>query len=127
MCYLSFLVFSVFSQALSQWEMEEQEDIQGKEGRKEENVLKDGLQTVHDPYAYGFAIILLTVIVKVATLPLTKQQVESTLAMQNLQPKIKAIQERYAGNQVKNLTASFIAMQFANKDSESTVSENRVI
>ncbi|KAL5710897.1 Inner membrane protein PPF-1 [Ranunculus cassubicifolius] len=62
-------------------------------------VLKDGLQTVHVPYAYGFAIILLTVIVKVATLPLTKQQVESTLAMQNLQPKIKAIQERYAGNQ----------------------------
>ncbi|CAA6654946.1 unnamed protein product [Spirodela intermedia] len=51
------------------------------------------------PYAYGFAIILLTVIVKVLTLPLTKQQVESTLAMQNLQPKIKAIQQRYAGNQ----------------------------
>ncbi|PIA39062.1 hypothetical protein AQUCO_02700319v1 [Aquilegia coerulea] len=62
-------------------------------------VLKDGLTAVHVPYAYGFAIILLTVIVKVATLPLTKQQVESTLAMQNLQPKIKAIQERYAGNQ----------------------------
>ncbi|XP_048137119.1 inner membrane protein PPF-1, chloroplastic [Rhodamnia argentea] len=62
-------------------------------------VLKDGLSTVHVPYAYGFAIILLTVIVKVATLPLTKQQVESTLAMQNLQPKIKAIQQRYAGNQ----------------------------
>ncbi|XP_077232871.1 inner membrane protein PPF-1, chloroplastic-like [Tasmannia lanceolata] len=62
-------------------------------------VLKDGLTTVHVPYAYGFAIILLTVIVKVATLPLTKKQVESTLAMQNLQPKIKAIQERYAGNQ----------------------------
>lgn len=62
-------------------------------------VLKDGLSAVHVPYAYGFAIILLTVIVKVATLPLTKQQVESTLAMQNLQPKIKAIQQRYAGNQ----------------------------
>lgn len=62
-------------------------------------VLKDGLSAVHVPYSYGFAIILLTVIVKVATLPLTKQQVESTLAMQNLQPKIKAIQERYAGNQ----------------------------
>ncbi|XP_054812177.1 inner membrane protein PPF-1, chloroplastic isoform X2 [Prosopis cineraria] len=62
-------------------------------------VLKDGLSAVHVPYAYGFAIILLTFIVKVATLPLTKQQVESTLAMQNLQPKIKAIQERYAGNQ----------------------------
>ncbi|KAE8039030.1 hypothetical protein FH972_011479 [Carpinus fangiana] len=62
-------------------------------------VLKDGLETVHVPYAYGFAIILLTVIVKAATYPLTKQQVESTLAMQNLQPKIKAIQQRYAGNQ----------------------------
>ncbi|CAA3022151.1 inner membrane PPF-1, chloroplastic [Olea europaea subsp. europaea] len=62
-------------------------------------VLKDGLSTVHVPYAYGFAIILLTVLVKVATFPLTKQQVESTLAMQNLQPKIKAIQQRYAGNQ----------------------------
>lgn len=62
-------------------------------------ILKDGLSAVHVPYSYGFAIILLTVIVKAATLPLTKQQVESTLAMQNLQPKIKAIQERYAGNQ----------------------------
>ncbi|XP_062015028.1 inner membrane protein PPF-1, chloroplastic [Rosa rugosa] len=62
-------------------------------------ILKDGLSAVHVPYAYGFAIILLTVIVKVVTLPLTKQQVESTLAMQNLQPKIKAIQERYKGNQ----------------------------
>ncbi|KAL9238786.1 hypothetical protein vseg_013163 [Gypsophila vaccaria] len=62
-------------------------------------VMKDGLSAVHVPYSYGFAIILLTVVVKLATLPLTKQQVESTLAMQNLQPKIKAIQERYAGNQ----------------------------
>ncbi|KAB5520306.1 hypothetical protein DKX38_024625 [Salix brachista] len=64
-------------------------------------VLKDGLSEVHVPYAYGFAIILLTIVVKVATLPLTKKQVESTLAMQNLQPKIKAIQQRYAGNQVR--------------------------
>ncbi|KAM0908988.1 hypothetical protein ACQ4PT_015066 [Festuca glaucescens] len=62
-------------------------------------VLKDGLSAVHVPYAYGFAIILLTVIVKAATLPLTKQQVESTLAMQNLQPQLKAIQKRYEGNQ----------------------------
>lgn len=62
-------------------------------------VLEDGLTAVHVPYAYGFAIILLTVIVKIATYPLTKKQVESTLAMQNLQPKIKAIQERYKGNQ----------------------------
>ncbi|KAJ7532046.1 hypothetical protein O6H91_14G069800 [Diphasiastrum complanatum] len=62
-------------------------------------ILKDGLAALKVPYAYGFAIILLTVLVKAATLPLTKKQVESTLAMQNLQPKIKAIQQRYAGDQ----------------------------
>ncbi|OEL33283.1 Inner membrane protein ALBINO3, chloroplastic [Dichanthelium oligosanthes] len=69
-------------------------------------VLKDGLSAVHVPYSYGFAIILLTIIVKAATLPLTKKQVESTLAMQNLQPQIKAIQQRYAGNQYHDLILS---------------------
>ncbi|XP_030541927.1 ALBINO3-like protein 1, chloroplastic [Rhodamnia argentea] len=62
-------------------------------------VLKDGLSTLHVPYAYGFAIILLTVLVKAATFPLTKKQVESAMAMRSLQPQIKAIQERYAGDQ----------------------------
>lgn len=37
--------------------------------------LKDGLMKLHVPYSYGFAIILLTLIVKAATYPLTKQQV----------------------------------------------------
>ncbi|GMN49089.1 hypothetical protein TIFTF001_018255 [Ficus carica] len=37
-------------------------------------VLKDGLSALHVPYAYGFAIILLTVLVKAATFPLTKKQ-----------------------------------------------------
>nr|XP_019710501.1 inner membrane protein PPF-1, chloroplastic [Elaeis guineensis] len=62
-------------------------------------VLKDGLTAVHVPYAFGFAIILLTVIVKVATFPLTKKHVNNHTAIQKIQPKIKAIQERYAGNQ----------------------------
>lgn len=62
-------------------------------------VLKNGLSTVHTPYAYGFAIILLTVIVKAATFPLSKKQVESAMAMRSLQPQIKAIQQRYAGDQ----------------------------
>ncbi|XP_059633618.1 ALBINO3-like protein 1, chloroplastic [Cornus florida] len=62
-------------------------------------VLKDGLSTLHAPYAYGFAIILLTVIVKAATFPLSKKQVESAMAMRSLQPQIKAIQQRYAGDQ----------------------------
>ena len=34
---------------------------------------------------YGFAIILLTVIVKMATYPLTKKQIQSMKAMQRLQ------------------------------------------
>ncbi|KAI4336644.1 hypothetical protein L6164_015144 [Bauhinia variegata] len=62
-------------------------------------VLKDGLSTLHVSYAYGFAIILLTVLVKAATFPLTKKQVESSMAMRSLQPQIKAIQQQYAGDQ----------------------------
>lgn len=71
-------------------------------------VLKDGLQAVHVPYAYGFAIILLTILVKGATFPLTQKQVESTMAMKSLEPKIKAIQQQYAGNQemIQRETAS---------------------
>ncbi|CAN1150414.1 Inner membrane protein ALBINO3, chloroplastic [Linum perenne] len=41
-------------------------------------ILEDGLTAVHVPYAYGFSIILLTVLVKLATLPLTKQQASET-------------------------------------------------
>ncbi|KAL5991227.1 hypothetical protein ACLOJK_012133 [Asimina triloba] len=64
-----------------------------------EAVLKDGLSALHVPYAYGFAIIFLTVLVKAATFPLTKKQVESAMAMRSLQPQIKAIQELYSGDQ----------------------------
>ncbi|CAL5349769.1 unnamed protein product [Camellia sinensis] len=67
-----------------------------------ENVLKvlaDGLATLHVPYAYGFAIILLAVLVKAATFPLSKKQVESAMAIQSLQPQIKAIQQRYTEDQ----------------------------
>ncbi|EXB82457.1 ALBINO3-like protein 1 [Morus notabilis] len=62
-------------------------------------VLKDGLSALHVPYAYGFAIIMLTVLVKAATYPLTKKQVESAMAMRSLQPQVKAIQQRFAGDQ----------------------------
>ncbi|KAK9090247.1 hypothetical protein Sjap_023424 [Stephania japonica] len=62
-------------------------------------VLKDGLSALHVPYSYGFAIILLTVLVKAVTFPLTKKQVESAMAMRSLQPQVKAVQQRYAGDQ----------------------------
>ena len=45
--------------------------------------------------SYGVAIILLTVVIKVILYPLTKKQVKSMKAMQDLQPKMKKIQEKY--------------------------------
>lgn len=62
-------------------------------------LLDQGLESLHVPYAYGFSIILLTVLVKAATYPLSKKQVESTMAMQALQPSIKEIQSKYKNDQ----------------------------
>ena len=39
-----------------------------------------GLDKVHCPYSYGYSIILLTLLVKVVTFPLTKQQVRLYVA-----------------------------------------------
>ncbi|MBO6087699.1 membrane protein insertase YidC [bacterium] len=47
---------------------------------------------------YGFAIIVLTIIVRVALWPLNVSQQKSMRMMQSLQPKIKAIQDRYKSN-----------------------------
>ncbi len=44
---------------------------------------------------YGWAIIFLTVIIRMILLPLTMQSYYSMKAMQQLQPKLKKIQERY--------------------------------
>ena len=38
-------------------------------------VLQQGISNTGAPYSYGFAIILLTIIVKAATFPLTQKQV----------------------------------------------------
>lgn len=50
---------------------------------------------------YGIAIILLTAVIKIALYPLTAKQVRSMKAMQELQPKIKELQEKYKGNPEK--------------------------
>jgi len=44
---------------------------------------------------WGIAIIILTFIIKGALFPLTAKFYKSTAAMQNIQPKIKEIQEKY--------------------------------
>lgn len=45
--------------------------------------------------SYGWAIIAVTIVVKVVLYPLTKQQTESMKKMQALQPKIKILQDRF--------------------------------
>ena len=44
---------------------------------------------------YGIAIIIMTILVKLILYPLSKKQIESTKAMMEIQPKMKAIQEKY--------------------------------
>eukprot|EP00339_Tiarina_fusa_P013572 CAMPEP_0117020920 /NCGR_PEP_ID=MMETSP0472-20121206/15844_1 /TAXON_ID=693140 ORGANISM="Tiarina fusus, Strain LIS" /NCGR_SAMPLE_ID=MMETSP0472 /ASSEMBLY_ACC=CAM_ASM_000603 /LENGTH=427 /DNA_ID=CAMNT_0004726259 /DNA_START=35 /DNA_END=1318 /DNA_ORIENTATION=- len=51
-----------------------------------------------DQDAWGVSIIAMTLIIKLATFPLTKSQLESTNKMQALQPKIKEIQAKYQSN-----------------------------
>jgi YidC/Oxa1 family membrane protein insertase len=61
-------------------------------------LIDDGLAKAGVPYSYGFAIILITIAVKLATYPLSKKQVESTLSMQSLQPRIKDLQAKFAND-----------------------------
>ncbi|MCX6762750.1 MAG: YidC/Oxa1 family membrane protein insertase [Candidatus Moranbacteria bacterium] len=49
----------------------------------------------------GVAIILLTVIIRVILYPLAKKQIESQKRMQELQPEIKKLQEKYKGDKEK--------------------------
>lgn len=60
-------------------------------------VIDNGLEAAHVPYSYGFAIIALTILVKAATFPLSQKQVASSVAIQALQPRVKEIQAKYAG------------------------------
>jgi len=51
--------------------------------------------------SFGLAIIALTVIVRLISWPLTKRQLNSTKAMQEMQPKIQELQKKYGKNQQK--------------------------
>lgn len=48
--------------------------------------------------AWGISIIVLTLLIKVFTFPLTKTQLESTNKMQAMQPAIKELQAKYQSN-----------------------------
>ena len=44
---------------------------------------------------YGVAIILMTIVIKILLYPLTVKQIKSMKAMQDLQPKMKELQEKF--------------------------------
>ena len=50
---------------------------------------------------YGLAIILLTLLIRVALLPLAIKQIRSMHAMQAIQPQVKALQQKYKGDRQK--------------------------
>jgi len=50
---------------------------------------------------FGIAIIIITLILKVILMPLSKKQIESQKKLQELQPKIKEIQNKNKGNKEK--------------------------
>lgn len=50
---------------------------------------------------YGVSLILFTVIIKVALLPLTIKQLKSTQKMQEIQPELQKIQQRYKNDKEK--------------------------
>ncbi|RME45179.1 MAG: membrane protein insertase YidC [Caldilineae bacterium] len=53
------------------------------------------------PYSFGFAIILFTLVIKALTYPLNQQQMKSARATQELQPKLKELQKKYANDKEK--------------------------
>ena len=48
--------------------------------------------------SFGIAIIILTIIVRLVTFPLTLKQLKASKAMSVLQPKMKELQKKYAGD-----------------------------
>jgi YidC/Oxa1 family membrane protein insertase len=60
--------------------------------------IKAQLDRANVPYSYGWSIVLLTAVVKTLTFPLTKKQVESALAVQELRPQLEALKARYGAD-----------------------------
>lgn len=55
----------------------------------------NGVVSFTGSYSWAFAIILLTIVVRVLLLPLAIKQINSMRAMQKLQPEMKKIQKKY--------------------------------
>jgi YidC/Oxa1 family membrane protein insertase len=60
-----------------------------------------GLHSIGVPGAIGFAIIVLTLIVRTVLIPLFRKQLVSQRRMQMLQPELAEVRKRYKGDRVK--------------------------
>lgn len=70
------------------------------------DLLRTVLEGIHSviagiPYSWGFAIIILTIFIRVLLIPLTVKQYTSMRAMQKLQPEIKKLQAKYKDDRQK--------------------------
>lgn len=54
---------------------------------------------------FGIAIIVVTILIKLLLIPLSKKQIESQKKMQEMQPKIKVLQEKYKNDKEKQSRA----------------------
>jgi YidC/Oxa1 family membrane protein insertase len=64
-------------------------------------ILNDLIEQLGIPYRWGWAIIVLTLLLKLVTLPLTRKQLQSTKATQELQPKLAELQAKYGKDRQK--------------------------
>jgi YidC/Oxa1 family membrane protein insertase len=56
---------------------------------------------MHIPYALGFAIIGLTIVIRFVLYPLTKSQLEASVKMQQVMPHLNRIKEKYKGDSAR--------------------------
>lgn len=67
-----------------------------------ETVLKWMMEVINKfVHNWGVSIILMTIIIKMLMFPFTRKQSMSTLKMQEIQPKVQAVQEKYKNNPQK--------------------------
>jgi YidC/Oxa1 family membrane protein insertase len=57
------------------------------------------------PHDFGIAIIIVTLLIKFALVPLSRKQIESQKKMQELQPKIKEVQNKHKNDKEKQSKA----------------------
>src|ERR1035437_684346 len=67
-------------------------------------VLYHGLNFIHLPYALGFSIIVLTILIRLVLYPLTDSQLKASKKMQELTPHLNRLKEKHK-NDAKTLQA----------------------